>query len=33
MSENKSNAEVKQTDEMKSLIIEQDKLEKKNDER
>lgn len=33
MAENKGNAEVEQTDEMKALIVEQSKPEKKNDER
>lgn len=33
MTENKGNAEVKQTDEMKALIIEQGKPEEKNDKR
>ncbi len=33
MTENKGNAEVEQTDEMKALIIEQGKPEEKNDKR
>lgn len=33
MEENKGNAEIKQTDEMKALVIEQGKPEEKNDER
>lgn len=33
MKENKGNAEIKQTDEMKALVVEQEKPEEKNDER